>query len=344
MIRDQFHAAQDDLQKFVPVVVPGQTRDGIPDFLTPSTSTVYEVTGFTVAGAEQLLRFLLGRPAVLAPELGPEPELPTWDPAAGKPDLLAGVDVLPADNRSFVGRGEELARLDAAAGTGRAVVVAVHGLGGVGKSTLAAHWAHANRERYTLVWWMTADSPAAIDTGLAALARAVRPDTVERGLEEQAEVARRWLASSDGWLLVLDNLSTPRDAEALLGQVRTGTVVITSRQATGWGRFASSVPLDVLPRRSRGSCCRVWSTRTGPGPTCPGPRSCARNSGTCPWRSSRRAPTSPRTASPRRLPRSAGPLPDEAVHRDRRRRRRPAHPGPRLASHPRPARHHPAIG
>src|SRR5438874_805361 len=41
----------------------------------------------------------------------------------------------------FVGRTRELARLEAAmTGPGGVVVQAVHGLGGVGKSTLAAQW------------------------------------------------------------------------------------------------------------------------------------------------------------------------------------------------------------
>ena len=43
LIRDAFYEAQQDLQKFVPVVVPGQAISGVPDFLAPATTTVYEV-------------------------------------------------------------------------------------------------------------------------------------------------------------------------------------------------------------------------------------------------------------------------------------------------------------
>ena len=76
----------------------------------------------------------------------------------------------------FVGRAGELARLDAAlAGPGGVVVQAVHGLGGVGKSTLAARWAAAHAADYTLTWWITAATPADIDAGLAALAVALQP-------------------------------------------------------------------------------------------------------------------------------------------------------------------------
>ena len=70
----------------------------------------------------------------------------------------AGFSNLPRPGL-FVGRDRELARLDAAmAGPGGAVVQAVHGLGGVGKSTLAARWAAAHAAEYSLTWWITAAS------------------------------------------------------------------------------------------------------------------------------------------------------------------------------------------
>ena len=64
-----------------------------------------------------------------------------WAELAAPPGLAN----LPVRPGLFVGRAEELARLDAAlAGPGGVVVQAVHGLGGIGKSTLAAHWAAAH--------------------------------------------------------------------------------------------------------------------------------------------------------------------------------------------------------
>lgn len=153
---------------------------------------------------------------------------------------------VPVGPGLFVGRDRELARLDAAvAGSGRAAVVAVHGLGGVGKSTLAARFAASHADRFALVWWVTADSPAALDAGLAALAVAVAPETARLPLEERVELGTRWLATHDGWLLVLDNLTAPRDAAGFLARVRTGTVLITSRRGGGW-RGVDTVALDAL--------------------------------------------------------------------------------------------------
>ncbi|WP_202919381.1 tetratricopeptide repeat protein [Saccharothrix deserti] len=168
-------------------------------------------------------------------------------PAMESIPATPGLDRIPAGSELFVGRSGELARLGAAvAGSGRAVVVTVHGLGGVGKSTLAARFAHLHTDRYTPVWWITADSPAAIDTGLADLATTLAPEVADLPLEQRTDLGVRWLATHDRWLLVLDNLTTPADAAGLLERVRTGTIVITSRQGTGW-RGVATIPLDVLP-------------------------------------------------------------------------------------------------
>ncbi|MEU4806367.1 tetratricopeptide repeat protein [Actinosynnema sp. NPDC023587] len=160
--------------------------------------------------------------------------------------VVAGVGRIPVGSGVFVGRAVELERLDAAvAESGRAVVVAVHGLGGVGKSTLAARFAELRAERFSLVWWVTADSAAAVDEGLAELAVAVAPEVAGLPLEQRTELGVRWLSTRDDWLLVLDNLTGPVDAVGLLERVRTGTVVVTSRQAVGW-RMVRTVLLDVL--------------------------------------------------------------------------------------------------
>jgi hypothetical protein len=87
------------LQKFVPVVLPGQTVAGVPDFLTPSTHTVYFVEEFTPMGAEKLLRFLLAQPELVDTPLGVPPVFGTWRPATGLRSVVE-----PASWTSGVGR------------------------------------------------------------------------------------------------------------------------------------------------------------------------------------------------------------------------------------------------
>ncbi|MGW5467354.1 tetratricopeptide repeat protein [Streptomyces chartreusis] len=155
---------------------------------------------------------------------------------------------LPGGTGLFIGREQELARLDSAfEGTGGVVVQAVHGLGGIGKSTLAAKWAAGRTGSYNPVWWITAETPGDLEAGLADLAVALQP-ALRDVLSPQArsERAVRWLAEREGWLLVLDNVSDPADVRQLLGRTTGGRFLITTRRASGWHGIAEPLSLDVL--------------------------------------------------------------------------------------------------
>ena len=156
---------------------------------------------------------------------------------------------LPTRQHLFVGRDEALADVRAAFTSGNGVVIqAVHGLGGIGKSALAARYSADHSSDYSLVWWLTADTPSTINAGLAALAVALQPALSSVfSLEALQEWATAWLACHDGWLLVLDNVTNPGDIAPLTGRFQNGRFLITSRLATGWYDSASSVVrLDVL--------------------------------------------------------------------------------------------------
>ncbi|MBV9011564.1 MAG: CHAT domain-containing protein [Pseudonocardiales bacterium] len=88
LIRNAFYRDQRALERFVPVVLPGQSVDDVPDFLTPATTTVYHVVEFTLAGAEALLRLLTAQPAEVEPVLGPVPVLGQRDHSPGKGSVL----------------------------------------------------------------------------------------------------------------------------------------------------------------------------------------------------------------------------------------------------------------
>jgi tetratricopeptide (TPR) repeat protein len=164
------------------------------------------------------------------------------------PERLCNVPVLP---KSFIGRSTQLARL---AGAWHPSARVVTGLGGVGKSFLAAKWAYDQAGEHIPAWWMDASSSDAVTLGLAGLAIAIEPH-LEAVLTQEAlaERAIQWLASHSGWLVVLDNVRSVEDVRGLLARVTTGKFLITSRRATGWEGLADSLTLDSFtPEESYG--------------------------------------------------------------------------------------------
>ncbi|MFE2534210.1 tetratricopeptide repeat protein [Streptomyces sp. NPDC059371] len=169
-------------------------------------------------------------------------------PPAGPYDVDAplGLHNLPdLPTRVFVGREEALTSLAVAMEQdSKAITQTVQGLGGVGKTTLALHYAHAHRGFYQLVWWVRADTPEQITTDLAALSTSVHGSVTGRTTTEDAEWAVRWLQTHPGWLLVLDNAEHPDTTRHLLGQLHhAGRHLITSRFANGWPSDPLALPL-----------------------------------------------------------------------------------------------------
>jgi tetratricopeptide (TPR) repeat protein len=161
-------------------------------------------------------------------------------------DARPGLNNLPMRTDLFVGRAHELDRLDSALDTsGGAVVQALHGLGGIGKSTLAAHWAATRGHSYYPIRWIVADTTADIEQGLADLASELESSLAELPTGAQAKWGLQWLATHRDWLLILDNVSRVADVAPVLARASGGRFLITSRTATGW-RGMATLPLDVL--------------------------------------------------------------------------------------------------
>lgn len=169
----------------------------------------------------------------------------------------AGTGFLPGSASGvFVGRERELLELRAlltggggtAAVTQQVAVRAIHGLGGVGKSTLALQYAHRYRDAYSLVWWVGAETAESIVSGLAGLAMALCPQWAGAvGPDERAAWAVLWLQEHEGWLLVFDNVEDPGVLKPYVGTLHRGHHLATSRKATGWHAVARPMALGLLP-------------------------------------------------------------------------------------------------
>ncbi|WKG13603.1 tetratricopeptide repeat protein (plasmid) [Nocardia sp. PE-7] len=193
-------------------------------------------------------------------------------PEAFKPlaevDAPPGIDNPDAPPPWFVGRTSELTRLDTAlSGDGEQVVVAaVHGLGGVGKSSLVAQWIATWAHGTWPVVWIRADTAQNVEQGLAEFGTRLQPMLAEvLTVPDLAERGMQWLATHTGWLLVLDNVENPADIATLSARVRgKGRVVITGRLSFPWQPGATVLSLDVLSAEEAEHLLVGLATALGP--------------------------------------------------------------------------------
>jgi Bacterial transcriptional activator domain/NB-ARC domain len=176
---------------------------------------------------------------------GTPPE-PVDDEASSRPATERLVPrQLPADIESFTGRDDVLAALDALVGPDdgagdlaeRPVVIMVlHGVGGIGKTTLAVHWAHRVTHRfpdgrlYLNLRGLGPGDPMGPPEALEVLLRGlgVPGDQMPADIDARSALLRTVLADRRV-LLILDNARDAEQVRALLPGGGGAMVIVTSR-------------------------------------------------------------------------------------------------------------------
>ncbi|MEU6702665.1 FxSxx-COOH system tetratricopeptide repeat protein [Streptomyces wuyuanensis] len=157
---------------------------------------------------------------------------------------------LPPRNVNFTGRDAALRELRQRLTSMNGVAtLAVHGLGGVGKTQLAVEYAYRHLSKYRFVAFVDAEHPDLVARQFVSLA-------AELGLAEvnsEQAIPRVYgnLRDRRPWLLIFDNGEKPGTLTPVLpsgGLAGNGHVIVTTR-VNGWSGTADVIDLDVFTRR-----------------------------------------------------------------------------------------------
>ena len=154
--------------------------------------------------------------------LAPRPEV-----LAGREELLGGLD-----DRLAGGADKGLR------------VVALTGLGGAGKTSVAVEYAHRHLDQVGVAWQLPAEDATALAAGFTELAAQLGTGAVAGGGDPVTAVHSALAAYPGRWLLIFDNAPDQVSVQRFLPPAGQGRVLITSQSAV-WPR-GQAVEVPVL--------------------------------------------------------------------------------------------------
>jgi tetratricopeptide (TPR) repeat protein len=151
----------------------------------------------------------------------------------------------------FLGRDQDIAAIDTALKGKRsraAITTALHGLRGVGKTTLAAAYAEQHRDSYRATWWIRAETIPTMRADLVGLG--VRLGWVDPDEKEEpalVAVLERLRDEGDGILLVYDNANNANEIAPYMPHAGVAHIIVTSN-APNWSGVAAAVEIEKWPK------------------------------------------------------------------------------------------------
>ncbi len=122
--------------------------------------------------------------------------------------------------------------------------VALRGLGGIGKTSLAVEYAHRYRSFYAGVCWCPAETRDGLVTALAGLGETLGVASAGDTEKTARAALQRLTEQRSNWLLIYDNVASPSTIMEFLPSAGA-RVLITSR-FLDWASIADEVSLDTL--------------------------------------------------------------------------------------------------
>jgi tetratricopeptide (TPR) repeat protein len=162
----------------------------------------------------------------------------------------------------FIGRDRELKAVHAALASDVRVAV-IHGLSGVGKSSIAREYASRYHPEYSIVWWLNAQTEEGIIESLLRLG-ALLTRSFDQIPDRRAAAQRVTGSMLSGFakpvLLVFDNLEHERLLRIWLPQT-SSRALVTSRSAS-WSADVTAIALDTWSLEAAIGYLQLQSGRT----------------------------------------------------------------------------------
>jgi hypothetical protein len=158
-----------------------------------------------------------------------------------------------SDIEYFVAREDELREIHKAlSGDGSRHTVVLHGLGGIGKTSLAIAYAKRHKDNYSAIFWLSIKDEDSLKQSFARAARQILREyplahglsTIDmKNLDDVIDAVKAWLSLpyNTRWLIIYDNYDNPRlasntdpaavDITKFLPEVYQGSVLVTTRSS-----------------------------------------------------------------------------------------------------------------
>ena len=147
--------------------------------------------------------------------------------AASQPVRLAPRPVFLAGREGLL--AELDARLTAGSGCPGPRLIALHGLGGAGKTSVAVEYAHRHLAEVAVCWQFPAEDPAVLTAEFAVLAAQLGAWEIVDSRDPVAAVHAVLARQEAGWLVVFDNARDWASIESFLPPAGPGRVLITTQ-------------------------------------------------------------------------------------------------------------------
>jgi len=158
-------------------------------------------------------------------------------------------------NEYFTGREEILKELhhklqqnQVVALNQKAPSVALHGLGGIGKTQTLIEYAYQCKDKnsYQTIVWMSADSQESFEASIRTLAFELALPIEGKPFDEIRKSVENWFQQHRDWLLLIDNADELNLIKAFLSKIKGSGQILISTRAQSTRPFAEPIEIEKM--------------------------------------------------------------------------------------------------